>query len=129
MTRRRIEFLHNSEGTSDKVYILELFQDGEMYSIVATYGKRTAPHLLKATRYQSRYAVESSRTFDKLVRDKTKKGYNRVPNGTRFEVPGFSLDLPQAVHPSTVAAPMVNRGAAGPTPQNQTKPAFRQLDI
>lgn len=67
--------LRYCEGSSDKVYIARVFKIGSVYSVPCEYGRRGAA--LKAAD-KGTYATLSQATaaFDKVVLEKTRKGYH-----------------------------------------------------
>jgi predicted DNA-binding WGR domain protein len=71
--------LHFQEGTSDKVYEVDLCQTGEeSYIVNFRYGRRGA-NLKEGTKTTQTVPLkEAQRVFDKLVGEKTNKGYRDV---------------------------------------------------
>ncbi len=71
--------LHYQEGTSDKVYEVDLQQTSEEgYLVNFRYGKRGA-NLKEGTKTtQAISLVQAQQTFNKLVSEKIKKGYREV---------------------------------------------------
>ncbi|OKH54613.1 hypothetical protein NIES2101_07345 [Calothrix sp. HK-06] len=71
--------LHYREGTSDKVYEVDICQTGEVqYVVNFRYGKRGANLKEGVKTTQAVPLNEAERVFDKLVQEKTKKGYQDV---------------------------------------------------
>jgi predicted DNA-binding WGR domain protein len=71
--------LHYREGTSDKVYEVDICQTGEaQYVVNFRYGKRGATLKEGVKTTQAVPLPEAERVFDKLVQEKTKKGYTDV---------------------------------------------------
>ena len=75
MERLRIQRLYHQRGNSDKVYILELLQearaDGDIYFVVAHYGKRIAPHLRREVKISTMSSAVARNKYDKILREKT----------------------------------------------------------
>ncbi len=71
--------LHYQEGTSDKVYEVDLCQiDEGLYLVNFRYG-RSGTNLKEGTKTtQAVTLVEAQQVFNKLVNEKTKKGYRDV---------------------------------------------------
>jgi predicted DNA-binding WGR domain protein len=74
--------LHYQEGTSDKVYEVDLCQIGEeRYVVNFRYGRR-GTNLKEGTKTtQPVPLAQAQQAFDKLVQEKTKKGYRDVTLG------------------------------------------------
>lgn len=71
--------LHYREGTSDKVYEVDICQTGKaQYVVNFRYGKRGATLKEGVKTTQAVPLPEAERVFDKLVQEKTKKGYQDV---------------------------------------------------
>ena len=71
--------LHYREGTSDKVYEVDLCQIGEnRYVVNFRYGRRGATLKEGVKTTQPVPLAEAQKIFDKLVGEKTKKGYQDV---------------------------------------------------
>ncbi|MEB3179987.1 MAG: HEAT repeat domain-containing protein [Nostocaceae cyanobacterium] len=71
--------LHYQEGSSDKIYEVDLCQvDEALYLVNFRYGRRGS-NLKEGTKTTQPVALEQAqRVFDKLVGEKTKKGYQDV---------------------------------------------------
>ncbi len=71
--------LHCQEGTSDKVYEVDLCQTGEdRYVVNFRYGRR-GTNLKEGTKTTQPVSLtQAQQAFDKLVGEKTKKGYREV---------------------------------------------------
>lgn len=66
--------LHYREGTSDKVYEVDIYQTGEaQYVVNFRYGKRGTNLKEGVKTTQAVPLQEAERVFDKLVQEKTKK--------------------------------------------------------
>ena len=63
------------QGGSDKVYIVDLIEDGGGFSVVASWGRRGAA-LQSAKKADQVDREKAQAVFDKLVREKTSKGYH-----------------------------------------------------
>lgn len=71
--------LHYQEGTSDKVYEVDLCQIGEnRYVVNFRYGRRGANLKEGVKTTEAVPLAEAQKVFDKLVGEKTKKGYQDV---------------------------------------------------
>jgi len=76
--------LYFREGTSDKVYQVALEPAGERFVVNFAYGRRGST-LSTGTKTNVPVDLERARTiFDKLVREKTAKGYTPGESGTSF---------------------------------------------
>lgn len=84
--------LHYQEGTSDKVYEVDLCQAGDRYVVNFRYGRRgsTLKEGVKTT--QPVPEAEALKVFDKLVGEKTKKGYQDVTAPAPVEAKIFTKD-------------------------------------
>jgi predicted DNA-binding WGR domain protein len=90
MKRIKAEILHYKQGrTHDKVYIVEVLKEKGRYYVYSHYGKRLQENLITHLKVMSDFEHVAEENFEKLVRDKVKKGYKYVPNGTRLDIPGF----------------------------------------
>lgn len=90
------------EGTSDKVYECEVVEDGAgTYTVKVQWGRRGGP-LQRGTKAVKVALAKAEKEFDKLVREKTNKGYQEVT---------------AEVQPAAVAPPVgqgsASRAAAG----------------
>jgi bifunctional non-homologous end joining protein LigD len=65
------------EGASDKVYNAQIVKDGAAYTVAVQWGRRGAT--LATGNKAVKVSLEAAtRTFDKLVREKTAKGYEEI---------------------------------------------------
>lgn len=77
--------LYCREGTSDKVYQVALEPAGERFVVNFAYGRRGST-LSTGTKTNVPVHLERARTiFDKLVREKTAKGYTPGESGTPYQ--------------------------------------------
>jgi bifunctional non-homologous end joining protein LigD len=76
--------LYYREGSSDKVYQVSLEPKGELFIVHFAYGRRGAT-LNTGTKTSSPVDYTTAKnTFDKLVREKTAKGYTPGEDGTPY---------------------------------------------
>ena len=76
--------LYYREGSSDKVYQCSIEPAGERFVVNFVYGRRNATlNTGTKTNVPVGYA-DARRIFDKLVREKTAKGYTPGPDGTPY---------------------------------------------
>lgn len=73
MKEERVD-LHYKEGGSDKVYNVELVVHVHGWSVNFEYGRRGSS-LIKGTKTEKATYATAKKVFDKLVREKTSKGY------------------------------------------------------
>ncbi len=101
MRRVNTEILHYNAGVNhDKVYIIEILEEDNMYYVYANYGKRTMQNLVRQLKLETEYEFAATRELEKLVKKKTKEGYRQLANGVRLDIPGFQAILkpqPQVV--------------------------------
>jgi bifunctional non-homologous end joining protein LigD len=65
------------EGSSDKVYNAQILKDGGAYTVAVQWGRRGST--LSTGNKAVKVALDAAtKTFDKLVREKTSKGYEEV---------------------------------------------------
>ena len=77
--------LYYREGTSDKVYQVSLEPAGELFVVNFAYGRRGST-LNVGTKTSCPVDYETARkTYDRLVQEKTAKGYTPGPDGTPFQ--------------------------------------------
>lgn len=77
MAARRVE-LFFQEGTSDKVYEAEVVADGDgTWTVKVAWGRRGGP-LQRGTKAVKVPLAKAEREYEKLVREKTSKGYQEV---------------------------------------------------
>ncbi|HEY9299791.1 MAG TPA: WGR domain-containing protein, partial [Phormidium sp.] len=80
--------LHYQEGTSDKVYEVDLCLVGsDRYVVNFRYGRRGATLKEGVKTEQPVTLTQAEKAFDKLVSEKTKKGYQDVSNTGVTETP------------------------------------------
>jgi bifunctional non-homologous end joining protein LigD len=73
------------DGPSDKVYAAAVEPRGPGYVVTFAYGRRGGT-LAAGTKTPSPVGLdEANRVYDRLVREKTAKGYGPAEGGTRFE--------------------------------------------
>lgn len=80
--------LHFREGNSDKVYEADLCEVGDnQYVVNFRYGKRGA-NLTEGTKTTSPVDLKKAQdTFDKIIKEKTSKGYQDVTEGGEAQAP------------------------------------------
>lgn len=79
--------LYFREGSSDKVYNCSLEQSGDGYVVNFSFGRRGAA-LTTGTKTTSPVSMDKARqAFDKLVREKTGKGYKHLPGAGSEGIP------------------------------------------
>ena len=71
------EVLHCTNGTSDKVYELELRSEGRGYVVRARYGRRGSV-LKPLVKYNGSSEYEARRKYNELMAEKKGKGYKGV---------------------------------------------------
>jgi bifunctional non-homologous end joining protein LigD len=77
--------LYYREGSSDKVYQCSIEPSGELFVVNFAYGRRGAT-LQTGTKTSAPVEYETAKgIYDKLVRDKTAKGYTPGPDGTPYK--------------------------------------------
>lgn len=77
--------LYYSEGASDKVYHAQLVAAGDGFIVNFQYGRRGAS-LATGTKTASPLPYEAAKkTFDKLIKDKTSKGYTADVSGSSYQ--------------------------------------------
>ncbi len=77
--------LYYREGSSDKIYQCAIEPAGELFVVNFAYGRRGAT-LNTGTKTSTPVDYQTAKnTFDKLVREKTAKGYTPGPDGTPYE--------------------------------------------
>ena len=95
--------LYYRAGSSDKIYQCTIAPQAGLYVVNFAYGRRGST-LNTGTKTTTPVALSTAQSiFDKLVKEKTAKGYTRAENGTPYEhsdqasqVSGF---LPQLLNP------------------------------
>jgi bifunctional non-homologous end joining protein LigD len=95
--------LYYREGTSDKIYQCSIESKGDLFVVNFAYGRRGST---LNTGTKTNVPVEydnAKRIFDKLVKEKTAKGYTPGEDGTPYQTPDtaerFSGILPQLLNP------------------------------
>src|SRR5712664_2295437 len=84
--------LYFQQGSSDKVYHLQLESVGEQWSVNAQWGRRGSA-LQGDTKVSSVAYEEAKRVYDRLLREKTGKGYRIAQATTNGDTP-ISVGLP-----------------------------------
>jgi len=79
--------LYFQEGSSDKVYKINLDQHESYYKVRAQWGRR-GNTLQEATKYLGESQRDAERTFNKLLNSKLSKGYSQVQYNERDIVIG-----------------------------------------
>ena len=101
LTRRCVLSFQNE--TSDKIYILELFavpvKDASVNAdpptrnatLIASWGRRTAPRLSSQVKHENVLNILCSRDFEKIRRTKRRAGYIEVGEDMleTFSIPGY----------------------------------------
>jgi predicted DNA-binding WGR domain protein len=128
----QLTVLHNVQGNSDKVYIVELVQHSEtlprngaalsVFSVLVSWGRRTAPRLSTQIRIEREPDWISKEEFAKIVTAKKKAGYTDAGfdwhTGTsRIEIPGYNrVDASQTPgRASTIISTHVQKAISLPT--------------
>lgn len=86
MSTKKHTSLYFREGSSDKVYNVSLDDDGGTYSVNFSYGRRGSS-LTHGTKGKGLHLSKAEAIFDKLVREKTGKGYVEDPSGKPYSAP------------------------------------------
>lgn len=77
--------LYYREGSSDKIYQVSLESTGDRFVVNFAYGRRGST-LSTGTKTSAPVDLERARTiFEKLIREKTAKGYNPGESGTPYQ--------------------------------------------
>jgi bifunctional non-homologous end joining protein LigD len=84
--------LYFQQGSSDKVYHLQLESVGEQWSVNAQWGRRGSA-LQGDTKVSSVAYEEAKRLYDRIIREKTGKGYRIAQATTNGDTP-ISVGLP-----------------------------------
>ena len=84
--------LYFQQGSSDKVYHLQLENVGEQWSVNAQWGRRGSA-LQGDTKVSSVAYEEAKRVYDRIIREKTGKGYRIAQATTNGDTP-ISVGLP-----------------------------------
>jgi bifunctional non-homologous end joining protein LigD len=91
MQTERVE-LYFQQGSSDKVYHLQLENVEEQWSVSAQWGRRGSA-LQSDTKVSSVAYADAKRVYDRLLREKTGKGYRIAQATTNGDAP-ISVGLP-----------------------------------
>jgi bifunctional non-homologous end joining protein LigD len=87
--------LYFREGTSDKVYSCSIEESGSGFIVPFAYGRRGGTmNTGNKTAGPVSYA-EAKKIFDKLVHEKTAKGYSVGASGTPYTAPAVSVGAPK----------------------------------
>src|SRR6202041_4101994 len=84
--------LYFQQGSSDKVYRLQLESVEEQWSVNAQWGRRGSA-LQSDTKGSSVAYEEAKRVYDRIIREKTGKGYRIAQATTNGDTP-ISVGLP-----------------------------------
>lgn len=68
--------LYFQEGSSDKVYYAQLFQDSTGYGVYFKYGRRGG-NMTEGYKVEGVSELAARKEYDKLVNSKLKKGYQQ----------------------------------------------------
>jgi predicted DNA-binding WGR domain protein len=116
MQTERID-LHYRQGSSDKVYHLQLESTEGTWSVNAQWGRRGSS-LQSDTKTTGVPYEEAKHVFDRVLREKTGKGY-RVAEGSGATSPVISLGVPTkefSGHTPELLTPIEEREALGFVP-------------
>ena len=95
--------LYYREGSSDKVYQVNLQPAGDLFVVNFAYGRRGSTLNTGAKTSCPVDYDEAKATYDKLVREKKAKGYTEGPSGTPYQhttkAERFTGILPQLLNP------------------------------
>jgi predicted DNA-binding WGR domain protein len=112
--------LHNTTGSSDKLYVVQVQQDtgpaGTEYLAVGYYGRRGAT-LSRAEKYKGTSRTSADAAASRLEREKRKDGYLDYSGGS--SIPGMPSGAPAFGGPATTspaAAPAASAAPVGPVP-------------
>lgn len=84
MTTKRETTLYFQQGTSDKVYQAQIIEQGTGFTVNFQYGRRDST-LTAGTKTAEPVAFEEAeKIFDRLVKEKTAKGYTPGETGTPY---------------------------------------------
>ena len=120
MRLSKIQILHCTTGSSDKVYILELLEgappDQEKYTLVASWGPRTRKRLSSQIKIEGEPKWVAQEEFSRIFQLKKRAGYNAIPFDKRrgepedLEIPGYrrKFEKQYAAYTTSVSLP-VNR--------------------
>jgi bifunctional non-homologous end joining protein LigD len=84
--------LYFQQGSSDKVYHLQLENADNKWSVEAQWGRRGSA-LQNDTKVSSTSYEEAKRAYDRILREKTGKGY-QIPQATTNGNAALSVGLP-----------------------------------
>ena len=112
MQTERID-LYYQQGSSDKVYHLQLENVEGTWSVNAQWGRRGSS-LQSDTKASGVPYEEAKRVFDRVLREKTGKGY-RVAESERGRIPGyFGWDADEGILRSCTRIADSHRGTGSP---------------
>ena len=102
--------LYYSEGSSDKEYHAEIVQVADGHVVNFRYGRRGAPLTIGTKTSAPVNFAQAKNIFDKLVKEKTSKGYTPDVSGVAYQGTdnaGIKTDFtPQLLNPITKAEAM-----------------------
>jgi bifunctional non-homologous end joining protein LigD len=116
MQTERIE-LYYQQGSSDKVYHLELDNAGDKWSVNAQWGRRGSA-LQRDVKAGNVTYDEAKRVYDRILRERTGKGY-RVARTNGDASPAISVGLPTrefSGHAPELLTPIEEQEALGLVP-------------
>lgn len=93
MQTEKVE-LHSRQGSSDKVYHVQLENTGDKWSVEAQWGRRGSA-LQSDVKLSNRTYEEAKRVYDCILREKTGKGYQITEATANGNAP-ISVGLPAA---------------------------------
>jgi predicted DNA-binding WGR domain protein len=94
------DYLHNTNDNHDKVYNVQLEQNGTRYHVVAEYGRRLGV-LKRITKYSGSSRLDATLEFNKLINEKVGKGYRRAVNARPVNVANAVAPTPLSVATKT----------------------------
>ena len=118
MVLESLAILHYNKGNSDKVYIVEVIQhtteDEEKYSVLTSWGRRTAPRLSTQVRVDREPFFIAKEEFQKITRQKEKGGYMHVEfdwqsGEADISIPGYNRKLDSASKSAILTSSMVKK--------------------
>jgi bifunctional non-homologous end joining protein LigD len=77
--------LYYREGSSDKVYQCSIEPEGDLFVVNFAYGRRGATMQTRTKTSSPVHYDTAKRTYDKLVREKTNKGYTPREDGRPYQ--------------------------------------------
>ena len=87
--------LYFKEGASDKVYSCAIEESGCEFVVRFSYGRRGSTMTTGNKTASPVSYVEAKKIFDKLVREKTAKGYSVGASGTPYADPAVGIGAPK----------------------------------